>query len=205
VISYFGIAAPDGCAACPGVPNCNCGASPTPTPEFDGQGRQVFTVGFGSGFLLVIEAKPGFSGATVGTFVPVPGSASRPDMQVEATENLGNGSAAICDTQSAQDGGGGIPGIDPPDFGPGQPITNALQDFACRLSAFQPTTPCTLNRFGAFAVLTPGGITGGGRQFCHIIRTIEEFPVDTTILTAQATDMGGSIGPTKQIVVRRLP
>ncbi len=153
----------------------------------------------------MLEAKPGASGASVGTFVPVPGSASRPDTQVESTNSLGNGSVQICDIQSASEGGGGIPGINPPNFGPGQTITNALQDFACRLSAFQPTTPCTLNRFGAFAVLTPGGITGGGRQFCHIVRTIEEFPVNTTILTAQSTDTSGAIGSTKQIVVRRLP
>jgi hypothetical protein len=210
VITYFGIAAADGCAACPGVPNCNCGASPTPTPEFDGQGRQVFTVSFGSGFLLVIEARPGGSGLTVGTSVPVPGSPTRPDMQAQSTEDLGNGSATVCDAQPASEGGGGIPGFNPPNFGPGQDITNALQDFACRLTPFQPTSPCTLNRFGAFAVLTPGGLPGTARQFCHILfchilRTIEEFPVADTILTAQSTDTGGFIGPQKQIVVRRLP
>jgi hypothetical protein len=186
------------------VPNCDCGASPTPTPEFDNQGRQVFTVSFGSGFLLVIEARPGNMGFSVGTSVPIPGSAARPDMQVESTRNLGNGSAQICDTQAAAEGGGGVPGINPHDFGPGQPITNLLQDFACRLTPFQPGTPCTLNRFGAFAVLTPGGLSGGGRQFCHIVRSIEDFPVDDTILTAQSRDTGGFIGPLKQIVVRRL-
>jgi hypothetical protein len=168
----------------------------------------VFRVSFGAGFLLVIEARPGSSGNTVGTTVPVPGTASRPDMQVETNRNLGNGSIAVCDVDAAPLGGG-IPGIDPPDFGPdfgpGQPITDALTDFACRLTPFQPSTPCTLNRNGGFAVLTPGGIPSSGRQFCHSVRTIEEFAVDDTILTAQSRDVGGAIGPQKQIVVRRLP
>jgi hypothetical protein len=186
------------------VPNCNCGASPTPTPEFDDLGRQVFRVSFGAGFLLVIEANPQPGGATVGTSVPVPGSANRPDMQVESDRNLGDGSPEVCDTQGAPIGGG-VPGIDPVNFGPGQTITNALTDFACRLSAFQPSSPCTLNRNGGFAVLTPGGLSSSGRQFCHAVRTIEEFPVNDTVLTAQSRDIGGAIGPQKQIVVRRHP
>lgn len=153
----------------------------------------------------MLEAKPGSAGFTVGTSLPVSGSPSRPDLQMETTENLGNGSATVCDGQPASEGGGGIPGINPPNFGPGQDITNALQDFACRMTAFQPSSPCTLNRFGNFGVLTPGGLTGTSRQFCHIIRSIEEFPVADTILTAQSRDTGGFIGPTRQIVVRRLP
>ena len=153
---------------------------------------------------MVIEANPGGSGNPVGTFVPIPNTASRPDMMVESDTNLGNGSTAVCDTDPAPIGGG-IPGINPPDFGPGQFITNALTDFACRLTAFQPSTPCTLNRNGGFSVLTPGGLSSSGRQFCHSFRTIEEFPVGFTILTAQSRDTGGFIGPQKQIVVRRLP
>jgi hypothetical protein len=203
VITYFGIVAADGCGACPGIPNCNCGASPTPTPEFDNQGRQVFRVSHGAGYLLVIEARP-MPGSTVGTFVPVPGSASRPDMQVQGDRDMGNGSIEVCDVDAAPLGGG-IPGINPPDFGPGQDITDALTDFACRLTPFQPATPCTLNRNGGFAVLTPGGLPSSARQFCHSWRTIEEFHVDDTVLTAQSRDTGGALGPQKQIVVRRLP
>lgn len=152
----------------------------------------------------MIEARPGSSGSTVGTTVPVPGTANRPDMQIQTTRSLGNGSAAVCDIDAAPLGGG-IPGINPPDFGPGQPITDALTDFACRLTPFQPSTPCTLNRNGGFAVLTPGGIPSSGRQFCHSVRTIEEFQVGESILTAQSRDVGGAIGPQKQIVVVRAP
>jgi hypothetical protein len=170
---------------------------------FDGQGRQIFEIGIDSGFFIVVEAMPGSSGATVSTCSANQSPCTdRPALQIESTRNLGNGSLAVCDTQAGV--GGGIPGIDPPNFGPGVEITNALIDFACRFTAFQPSTPCTLNNFGNAAVLTPGGLSSSGRQFCHSVRTIEGFPLDDTLLTVQVRDQSGFIGPQKQIVVRRV-
>ena len=49
---------------------------------------------------------------------PTPGGSLRPDFQIESDRNLGNGSAAICDTQAISQGGGGVPGVSPLDFGP---------------------------------------------------------------------------------------
>jgi hypothetical protein len=203
VVTYFGLVGSNGCAACPDVPNCQCGATPSPTPFFDAQGRQIFEIGIESGFLIVVEAVPGISGASVSTCAAnQPPCAERPALQPESTRNLGNGSLAVCDT--APGTGGGIPGIDPPDFGPGQQVTDALIDFSCRFTAFQPSTPCTLNGFGNSSVLTPGTFPSSGRQFCQQVRTIESFPLNDTMLTVQVRDQSGFIGPQKQIVVRRV-
>lgn len=137
------------------------------------------------------------------TTVPLAGSPSRPGLQIQSSRNIGNGSSAVCDTQSPFVGG--IPGIDPPDFGPGQTITNALTDWACRFAVFQPSGPCTYNSFGNPAVLSPGGLPTSGRQFCHQLRpNVEDFPLNDTLLTVQSRDTSGFMGPQKQIVVRRV-
>jgi hypothetical protein len=130
-------------------------------------------------------------------------------MQIQSSTSLGNGSTAVCDTQAQNVGG--IPGIappqygGPPDYSPGQGITDALTDWACRFDVFQPSGPCTLNEFGNPAVLSPGGLVSGGRQFCHAVRFgVEDFPLNDSLLTVQSRDTQGFIGPQKQIVVRRL-
>lgn len=161
-------------------------------------------VGSGGGFMLILEAKPGLNGRPVGNFMPpiIPGQSQRPDLQILIDQPLGNGSATVCDT-SANPPAGGVPAVDPPTFGPGQHVTDALLDLACRFSAFQPSAPCTLNRFGQESVLTEGGITASGRQFCAIIGTSINFAVGDTTLTAQVRDNQGVLGPRKQIIVRR--
>ena len=94
--------------------------------------------------------------------------------------------------------GGGVPGIDPPDFGPGQSITDALNDIGCRF-AVQPTRDeaCTLDNFGNFAFVAPDTTI----QFCNQIASTFAFPNDCTTLTAQLRDVAGNIGPQAQIVV----
>jgi len=112
---------------------------------------------------------------------------------------MGNGSLVVCDTGQPPIGGG-VPGIDPPNFTPGNSfVTNALNDFACRFEAFSRADPCT--RVDA---------TGGSRmidsnadvQFCDIVARTATFPPGESLLSVRLRDQIGNLGPTAQIVVR---
>ena len=177
------------------VPLCLCSGTPSPTPAFDEQGRRLFTA-TGGRVLLVVEARPGTSGRPVGTTLLVDPTVQRPHLQIQNNRNMGNGSTAVCDIGPT---GGGIPGINPPDFGPGQFISNALADFACRFEYHPPASPCTLNSNGIEAMLGPVAPTA---QFCNQVASTEAFPQGDSVVTAQVVDTAGNIGPTAQIVVR---
>ena len=135
---------------------------------------------------------------------PAPNPVDRPDLQIISSNALGNGSAAVCDKQPIAQGGGGVPGM--PDFGPSQTVTDALNDFACRFEAHTPTIPCTLGPNGEDGTVTQPSLPSGSVQFCYIAQSNTNFPLGDTILTVQARDTTAAknIGPTKQIVVRRV-
>jgi len=173
---------------------CTCGGTPSPTPAFDAQGRRVYIATAGR-FLLVVEAKPGTSGAKVGSNLNADPTVERPDLQIENSRNMGNGSTAVCD---GGPGGGGIPGLDPADFGPSQFVTDALADFACRFDFHLPGSPCTLNSNGIDSTLGP---VGPSAQFCDQVSATAAFPQGDSVLTVQVVDVQGHIGPTAQIVI----
>lgn len=203
MVTFFGVVRANGCYWC-SDPGCLCGSSPTPTPGYDDQGRRVFVVGSGSGFLLVLEARPGSAGGTVGTFVPspTPGQGLYPSLQILSSRNLGNGSTTICDTQPIAQGGGGVPGFSVADFAPDK--IDALVDFACRFDAKLPSEPCTLGPDGLDGTITPN-LPSAGRQFCAVITRNLEFPVGDTLLSARVADTSNRIGPVTEIVIRRMP
>ena len=174
---------------------------------FDEQGRRVFLTGNSAGFLVVLEARPGTSGVAVGISVPppTPGAGVYPSLQIQAGMQLGNGSATICDTQTIAQGGGGVPGFHPPSIEPTPAIVDALVDFACRFEPFLPSIPCTLGGDGNDGTVTPGlASIPGSRQFCMIATTTTSFAIGVTLLTARVRDNAGNVGPTQQIVVRRV-
>lgn len=163
----------------------------------------MYTVQDQGGFMVVVEARPGLSGSQVGFSVPqpIPGQPNRPHLQLLSNRPLGNGSPAVCDTDSQT--GGGVPGFNQADFGPGQDVTNALIDLACRYSPFLPSSPCTLNQNGNQSVLTPGGLPSGSRQFCNIVSPLIGLPLGDTEVTVQVVDTSNNIGPRQRIIVRR--
>ena len=193
-MTFFGIAHTDGCFACD-VPSCTCGGTPSPTPGFDQQGRRVFQTA-GGRFLLVVEAKPGVNGAKVGSNLDVDPTVERPDLQIESDQNMGAGSTAVCDIGPT---GGGIPGINPADFGPSQFVSNALADFACRFEFHLAASPCTLNRNGLESTL---GTVATTAQFCDQVSTTAAFPLGDSVVSVQVVDVQGHVGPTAQIIVR---
>ena len=114
LITFVGLAGADGRPA---------------TPLGTTNGTPVFFRNSGSGFLLVVEGRAGLSGQPPGSVTFNSDStnpARRPDIQIESSAPLGDGSRAVCD--------GGVPAINPPDFGPTQAVANALNDFTCHFA-----------------------------------------------------------------------
>ncbi len=177
VSTYFGIAGADGVAISPaGVHD----------------GKLIFTRRVGVGFLLVVEARAGASGKLPGlsTFNPDTRDASkRPDLQIESSRPLGDGSAAVCL--------GGIPAVHPPDFSFSQSISDALNDFGCNFSLSMQGA-CTQNSYGQPMFLG----SGTQAQFCAQVSRNFTIPNGDTVLTLRVRDTAGQLGPPAQIILR---
>lgn len=200
-MTYLGVMSRvDGCLCCNG--SCPNG---TPTPVFDDQHRQVFQLNTGQG-LIVVEGGVGLGQVTPGTSLQSGPPDNRPDLQIETTQAMGNGSAAVCDTGPTSTGGGGVFPILVPDFtlesnpqpNPGT-ITGALADFACRFEYHPAGALCT--SFGDLATQRYLG-SGSILQFCDAISANAAFLPGESIVTVRLRDINGSTGPTAQIVVR---
>jgi hypothetical protein len=192
-VSYMAAIPQDGCPFC-----CSfaCQGSPTPTPQFDPAGRPVFFPANGE-FLLVIEAARGTSNREPGEKLVVDGDV-RPDLQVLVTNDIGDGSSLTCDIGPAPAPSGGVPGFDPPVFGPGQDVTAALQDVACRFSLHRTSAEaCTKDGFGNFSYLG----SGTRRQYCFAVSHNTAFAPGITVIAVQVVDINGNIGPVEEIVV----
>jgi hypothetical protein len=156
----------------------------------------------GFGFLIVIEARPGSSGFPPGNRAQGFGPGERPDVQMEADRDLGNGSPVVCDeaTMDPVIPPGGIPGISPPSFDPGsQMITDALNDLGCRFDFNTTLSPCTMTASG-FGFASPLSTV----QFCSsgVVDFSYRFPLGDTLLTARWRDSGGNISPERRLIVR---
>lgn len=186
VVTFFGAARADGTSVDP----VSVGKDGVPTYRLAG-----------SGFMIVVEAKPGNSGYEPGrqVFMHVPGDPKgRPDLEIETTRDMGNGSPEVCDRQRPNIGG--IPGINPPSFAEQQRITDAINDFGCRFETFiQSDSACTLDKTGDYAFVDQRTTT----QFCMIVARAYAFPVGTTVLSVRVRDSEGNPGPIKQIQILR--
>lgn len=172
--------------------------------ETDLNGVPIFDRPFGSSFSLVVEAQKGASEQAVGqeTFNEV----GCPDMQVQVSRPLGDGSPAVCDTLPPEDGG--VPATDPPELGDDPETCDALNDLGCRFVDGAGNTqgrPCSEG-----CVLFPNGEFGcaaseAEMQFCGRVAKSAEFPVGETLVTARVRDTQGNLGPAAQIIVRIAP
>jgi hypothetical protein len=152
VVTFFGLAAPDGAAL-------------DPLGYLDGV--PVFYRNASSGFDIVVEGAAGLSGAPPGTVRrnSNPTDPSQlPDLLIESSNPLGDGSKDVCS--------GGVPGVNPVDFGSTQAVANALNDFACHFTiATVPSSACTYDNFDT-------AFLGAGTQvqFCLQISGTLAFP-----------------------------
>ncbi len=180
VITFLGLAGADGRAS---------------TPLGTVNGTPVFFRNNGSGFQLVVEGRAGLSGQQPGvtTFnADATDPARRPDIQIESSAPLGDGSPAVCDS--------GVPAINPPDFGPPQAVANALNDLACHFpqAATSPNFSCTQDGFGTSRFMGAATQT----QFCLLVPRTMEFPVGDTVLSVRWRDTGGNLGPLRQLILQ---
>lgn len=191
IITYFGLA--------------GASAQELQPTTFDGD-IPVFERAAGAGFIIVVEAKLG-DGTLLGNasmrsdpFNP----RVRPDLQIQANRDLGNGSVAICDKRSPPPGtdpGGGVPGINPPSYSPdSQLIADALNDFGCRFSFHLSNEPCTYSSLGNPRFLR----NDTQAQFCtdDVVATYWRFPPGDTLVTVRWADQRGNLGAPRQLIVR---
>ena len=159
-----------------------------------------------SGFVLVIDAKPGTNAAPVGfnayNYDPADPSV-RPDLQVEVSRPIGDGSATVCDNTEGHFGG--VPGIAPASFDGTQAISDALNDLGCRFNdgtgtpgGRAPDSACVQFPDGEFRFVD----TSATVEFCGFISFPLRFPDGDTIVTARLRDINGIVGPPRQIVIR---
>lgn len=203
-VTYFGLVRSDDTLIPPN-------ATPGPNPP-------VYSVLFGSGFRVVVEGRPGVSGASVDPAQLYSYKSNRndpielqiPDLQIEASNLLGSQNTGVCTgTSTSPDG---VPGIAVPNFEPTQEIVNLLNDFGCRFKngaggytgrsvadACVQYTDLDGNPTGEYGYADPNN---SRTEFCsEPITANERFPVGNTVLTARLRDTSGNAGTAAQIVV----
>jgi hypothetical protein len=172
----------------------NALGNPLDPTGYTPQGDPIFHPANGTGFFFVIEGRRGSSGLPVGesTFDAV----ARPDLQVQLSNHLGNGNPEVCGMSND-----GVPASGTGDFAPGQSVTDALNDFACRFAvATSPGESCLVDAFGE------GFFAGGSAtttQFCSaLIGPALAFPDGETVVSFRLRDTGGNVGQTGRIIVQ---
>jgi hypothetical protein len=187
IVTHFGVAKADGNVYEP--------------MSVDKDGIATYKAVVGSGFILLVEAKPGSGNYEVGhsIFNYDPNDPHKqPDLQIISDRPLGDGSEEVCDRRRPNIGG--VPAVNPPTFKPTQKVSDALNDMACRFETFVDSgSACTVTRNGGFAFVNSESTT----QFGMIVARAWNFPIGTTVLTARLLDTEGNPGPTKQIKIFR--
>lgn len=192
-----------------------------PDPPVDGvpvyAGRFFAT---GRGFRIVIEGKPGLSGADPGIYAYGPSDTELPDLQVIVSQQLGNGSEAVCDVSGPNPEGtpvigGGVPATDPPSFEPAGTVAPRVNDLSCRftngssgqppatsIGRTDPTESCVKDRqTGTEDFVNPESTI----QFCADVDSSWRFRPGRTLVTARLRDVEGNVGPPAQISVEVTP
>ena len=167
----------------------------------DAAGRPIYVRQNPSGFVLVVDAKPGTNGAAVSANAFNPGG--RPNLQIEVSRSIGDGSAVVCDNTEGHFGG--VPGNNPPSFDAAPSVSDALNDLGCRFNdgtgnpgGRTQDSACVQFPDGEFHFVD----TSATLEFCGFISFPLRFPDGDTIVTARVLDVNGIPGPTRQIVIR---
>jgi hypothetical protein len=164
-------------------------------------GTSIYENSIGSGFILVVEAKPGMSNIEIGrriTAYDKDDPSSRPDLEIQTNKDLGDGSKVVCDKRRPNIGG--VPGINPPSFADGRQIADALNDLSCRFEVFiESASACTVTKYGDFSFLNNESKV----QYCMIVARAWNFPPGDTLVSVRVRDKEGNPGPVKKMILRR--
>lgn len=167
----------------------------------DAKGVPTYENYVGSGFQIVVEAKPGISGYDVGqrVFAYSPDDPTmQPDLQIQVTRPLGDGSAAVCDRMRPNIGG--VPALDPPSFKQTRRVTETLNDLSCRFELFLDTeSACSLSKNGDWAYKSKDTKI----QFCMMVAKAWNFPVGKTLVSMRLHDRAGNPGAVKKMWINR--
>lgn len=176
-----------------------------PPSGTDPNGIPIYQRPFGFGFSLLVEARRGSSGVPVGNHGIVEGGT--PDLQVQVTRALGNGSPAVCD--AAAPTFGGVPGVDPPRIENPDTIADALNDLGCRFIDGEGLPNGRSCAFGCvrFESGEFGCQSGPATelQFCAPVPMSMAFQGGDTLVTARVRDLAGNLGAPRQIIIRVVP
>ncbi len=177
--------------------------NPTEPIGKTGKGVPIFLNHVGSGFFVVVEAKPGYSNLEPGRsiFQHDPKDPSkRPDLQIQVDRPMGDGSEAVCDARPPRFGG--IPAISPMSFAENQRVSAALNDLSCRFETFiESDASCTNAPNGDFSFLSDDSTV----QFCMVVARKWRFAEGDTTVSVRMRDREGNPGPISQFVLRREP
>lgn len=163
------------------------------------------------GFRLVVEGRPAatlecalFGCMGNNTFAWGPSSPTAlPDLQIEVSNSLGNGSPAVCD--DTRPTLGGVPAVNPFDFSPTEAA--AINDLSCRfkdgsgayLGIMDPGYACTK----LMPSETYDFVDGASKiQFCGQVTQPISFPIGDTVVAARIRDIFGHVSQVSTIVIR---
>jgi hypothetical protein len=191
-VTFFGVARADCVLIAP------VGTTPDGIPIYDASAA--------SGFTLVVEGRPGSSQVLLGASAFSSDVTQLPDLQIEASRALGNGSPAVCDDSGATQGG--VPAVSPFDFSPA--AAAAINDLACRFQDGQgqpvgrrdTSDACTLFLPEAeYHFVDPDSTI----QFCALIDRPLSFPSGDTVVATRIRDTAGNVSAVAQLIVRVAP
>lgn len=166
-------------------------------------GTRIYKRPVGQGFFLFVEVKNGPSNRPPGTstFNSSPTDPNvLPNFQILVSRAIGDGSTRVCDA-GPDPPLGGVPAVDPPQFGGTQASANAINDFACRFNARTSSgDACTRNAAQEATFVRPDTRV----QYCPVLGIGSEvaFPGGDTRVTARATDILGQPGFPDSIIIR---
>jgi len=168
------------------------------------EGYPIFRNAVGSGFIVVVEGKPGISNVEVGRSimrVDPKDPKARPDLEIQVDRQLGDGSAAVCDARRPTIGG--VPAINPPSFADTPQVAATLNDLACRFETFiESNASCTVDKSGDFAFIDP---KQSKVQFCMVVARAWNFQDGNTLVSVRLRDVEGNPGPVAHFVLERKP
>jgi len=188
IVSYFGLAGANDVAM---MPTGSAGGIP------------IFEPAFGSGFSIVVEAARGVSNRTAGVSTYSPGDV--PDLQIQVTRQIGDGSPDVCDDIPGMLGG--VPAISPPSFDRTMQNDDAINDLACRFLDGAGAKRSRQCGSATACLLMPNGDFGcadsrSSSQYCAQISQNLEFPPGDTLVTVRVLDTSRNPGVPRQIIIR---
>lgn len=167
------------------------------------QGWPIYRHPVGSGFMIIVEGKPGISNVENGRSIyryDADDPTQRPDLEIQVDRDLGNGSVEVCDARRPKIGG--IPGIKPPSFAETAKVSAALNDFSCRFETFiESNASCSLNQYGDFEFMSAETKV----QFCMVVARSWNFQSGDTLVSVRLRDTDGNPGPVQRFVLRYQP